>query len=1249
MRTGAIFARGSCRALKWMALVGVVFALGVGSAIAQPAAPRNFEVTPAQNDSNTATTGAVMLKWTTPIQGATVTSYEWRTAAVSSGAWQTATANLREVTTGQLAAGLVHNFELRAVHDTDGDGSPGEAGEISEAVPASVTAIGIPPNPSSVTAEAGNESVALKWTATATSAQEIDKYEYRYALTAGIDNAGWTSTRDASVAVSNLQNGVEYTFQVRAVNRAGVSETPGAATATPAGTPSAPRNLQADTTGGHGQVVLDWDPPSSNGGLPIAQVTRYEYRVNGTAWRRVGTDATVTTVTLDSLTPHLLHIFEVRAANVMGVSEDEGDWARTEATPTGPLQVPSEPRDFVGIAGDKMVMLTWSAPLNNGGAGITGYDYRMDGGDWQLGNTDLTRTVGDLTNGQNYSFEVRARNSEGHGQAARTTATPNPQLPGMPQGLTASAGDGQVILSWSAPTTGGAPTGYEVRSMVDGRYSGWDDAASMTGHTVMDLTNGTEYTFEVRAENDRGYGPAASATATPMAAPTTPGVPQSLTASAGDGRVTLSWTAPATGSAPTAYDYRVIGAGVEGQWRYTDNGTGTEQTVSDLTNGTEYTFEVRAWHGALASAAASVKATPMAPDPGAQVTVKEVQAATSVAESGGLDVTVVATVPAGAKGADDKVAPIPLRDVHVTFPTTDKSIKDGEEAEDGELRVLGLPDSLRWKEIARTEKESEQEFEFRVAVGQDLDAEDEKFQIEVRINGEGAKSKVITIDDAEEQKFVLTLESDHKEKNTIEEGDSGTLKLVADPHKTGSLDVKLVLHPDDPTKSSKYTLDTTSASLAAGGSVTATVSAEADGDREPDSVTVVAYTTGALGNDEMLPGAELEITVADINALPAVEAMIVDDKGKALDPQPESVMEGETVEVMLTVVDKDGKAMAAVEDLSVSLMPSSGSSADYRLSTHPIMIEKGKKSSAAVELMLEMDDDIGMEMLVFDASVAGDAKIGTDTRAVNNVLSLAIEDGTQKLVYAKTEEEVQAAIYAAKEAGAGDDMTFTPGEMIEVMGNDLFSAAEGVTLSYTAESDMSGVASTSVGGGKVMVTAVGEGMAHITITAHANMPSGAKPLPQTDPREASVIFPVEVGLEALSIMLSGPEDMNVAEGMSAMVTATANRAATEDVTVMLMRDREMSSAGDADFMAEPIVIEAGEMMGSTMIMAVEDNMMEDMEELVLYGMTEGMAGEVTGEVKLYLWDAAVPALPVIAQLLLAAFLAVGGYRRYRRR
>ena len=43
------------------------------------------------------------------------------------------------------------------------------------------------------------------------------------------------------------------------------------------------------------------------------------------------------------------------------------------------------------------------------------------------------------------------------------------------------------------------------------------------------------------------------------------------------------------------------------------------------------------------------------------------------------------------------------------------------------------------------------------------------------------------------------------------------------------------------------------------------------------------------------------------------------------------------------------------------------------------------------------------------------------------------------------------------------------------------------------------------------------------------------------------------------------------------------------------------------------------------------------------------ADHETNALSFYLWDAAVPALPVIAQLLLAAFLAIGGYRRYLRR
>ena len=57
-------------------------------------------------------------------------------------------------------------------------------------------------------------------------------------------------------------------------------------------------------------------------------------------------------------------------------------------------------------------------------------------------------------------------------------------------------------------------------------------------------------------------------------------------------------------------------------------------------------------------------------------------------------------------------------------------------------------------------------------------------------------------------------------------------------------------------------------------------------------------------------------------------------------------------------------------------------SADYRLMTHPIEIASGKESSAAVELELTQDQDVGEEDLTFDATVSGEAKNGPGTRSV---------------------------------------------------------------------------------------------------------------------------------------------------------------------------------------------------------------------------------------------------------------------------
>ena len=89
-------------------------------------------------------------------------------------------------------------------------------------------------------------------------------------------------------------------------------------------------------------------------------------------------------------------------------------------------------------------------------------------------------------------------------------------VPSEPRSLLAEAGDGQVVLSWTAPDRDGghAITGYEVS--CDGGAT-WMEANGTNRHTFTDLENGREYTFMVRAVNSMGAGPEAAAAAVPKA------------------------------------------------------------------------------------------------------------------------------------------------------------------------------------------------------------------------------------------------------------------------------------------------------------------------------------------------------------------------------------------------------------------------------------------------------------------------------------------------------------------------------------------------------------------------------------------------------------------------------------------------------------------------------------------------------------------------------------------------------------
>ncbi len=196
---------------------------------------------------------------------------------------------------------------------------------------------------------------------------------------------------------------------------------------------------------------------------------------------------------------------------------DGNVWFTDEATPsighigTG---VPGAPTNVVGSPGNGQVTVSWQAPSSDGGSPITGYTVTASpgGGSCATGGA-LSCTVSGLTNGVTYSFDVRASSSVGQGPPSRPKVAAMPRTtPGPPTGVTASAGNAAVAVSWTPPAVdGGAPiTGYSVTASPGGATCA---TTTSTMCVVSGLTNSTAYTFTVRAANLAGQGTPSAPTA----------------------------------------------------------------------------------------------------------------------------------------------------------------------------------------------------------------------------------------------------------------------------------------------------------------------------------------------------------------------------------------------------------------------------------------------------------------------------------------------------------------------------------------------------------------------------------------------------------------------------------------------------------------------------------------------------------------------------------------------------------------
>ena len=538
-----------------------------------------------------------------------------------------------------------------------------------------------------------------------------------------------------------------------------------------------------------------------------------------------------------------------------------------------------------------------------------------------------------------------------------------------------------------------------------------------------------------------------------------------------------------------------------------------------------------------------------------------------------------------------------------------------------------------------------------VETASDGDAEDEAvlvtFTVTNAANAMGQDGAVIArptdftreliIDDRQEQKFQW-----RNVPTDLKEGGSATWQIGAVPGGT-NLEWITSLFADE----AGYSFTATTVGTGNPSSRDVTLNAPtSDGNRIDDTVTVRAVAAGTRTD---LPGlGPLEIEVEDIHALPeaskiTAEAYADNGRGTRTSNKVTSVTEGgDPVHVRVTI-DRGDDGYPMGEALVVRPAAASpNQSADIRLENPPDIASGSGKKTADFKLWARADNDVGAETLTLDLVTTGKTA-ANGTGQVVGTFSINIVDVTTAQVEPKAEAAVEAAVMAAMGSAP-----LNPGGDFMVDAGELFTSdSDTYDVTYSASVDGTAV-SASVTGDMVTVTAREAGDATVTVSANAEArASSAVSTSQTVANRASVSFDVTVVLADLVVTLSGPPDTNITEGgQPYIVTATANRAVTADTTVRL----EPAAGTDAspnDYSVGTITIGNGETTGTTEVRATADTNPETSETLVLQGYLGNMKLEPM--LTLTIWDAAVPALPVIAQLLLAAFLAIGGYRRYLRR
>ncbi len=366
-----------------------------------PAVPHTLPSAPVLN-TPTFGEGLIGITWSAPDDGGKpILDYVVQRKLASQAEWSTFADGTSAETSAEITNvtnGVSYVVRVAAVNEKgQGPWSVESTSVVPGAVPDEIT---------DLTASAQDGAVGLTWTVPA-STLPVTSHQVRYKKQS---DPSWTPSLGAiavnesaaTTTISGLDNGVDYVFEVVAVNRVGSS--PAAfASATPFALPGAVTNFVAENAGNN--VSKSWSAPASNGGGTISDYV-VQYRLaSSSTWV---TFADGVSPSLSARTTGLsvgqTYVFRVAAKTEFGT----GAFTQSGAVTVG--STPAAPPAVFAWRENGKAHLLWDAVTMPAGVSFMYYQIegRLVGTDsWTtLGtDTDVRATIGGLSSGT-YEFRV---------------------------------------------------------------------------------------------------------------------------------------------------------------------------------------------------------------------------------------------------------------------------------------------------------------------------------------------------------------------------------------------------------------------------------------------------------------------------------------------------------------------------------------------------------------------------------------------------------------------------------------------------------------------------------------------------------------------------------------------------------------------------------------------------------------------------------------------------------------------------